>query len=137
MVRGGKCPYQWTLTFFGLPARYRKDLHQEIFTLVYYGQGFTHDDVYNMPVYLRRFYSESLLKENASPELISKSLAEIKAKEEAEQEVEAEAEAEISPEAFEEVETSEATLVEAEVEDEMEATRASAANWLENHVLNK
>ena len=57
--------------------------------------------------------------------------------EEAEQEVEAEAEAEISPEAFEEVETSEATLVEAEVEDEMEATRASVANWLENHVLNK
>ena len=62
-MRGGKCPYQWTSTFFGLPARYRKDLHQEIFTLVYYGQGFSFSDLYTMPVYLRRFYSEALLKE--------------------------------------------------------------------------
>jgi len=57
--------------------------------------------------------------------------------EEAETETEEEAEAEITQEAFEEVETSEATLVEAEVEDEMEATRASVSSWLENHVLNK
>jgi len=71
-------------------------------------------------------------KEKATPDKPSAAT-----EEEAEQEVEAEAEAEISPEAFEEVETSEATLVEAEVEDEMEATRASVANWLENHVLNK
>ena len=38
---------------------------------------------------------------------------------------------------FEEVQTSEAALVETEVEDEMETTRASVANWFENHVLNK
>ena len=63
MVKGGKCPYQWTLTFFGLPSSYRKDLHQEIFTLVYYAKGFTHDDIYTMPIYLRRFYSEALLSE--------------------------------------------------------------------------
>lgn len=50
---------------------------------------------------------------------------------------EEEAEAEIYEEDFKEVETSEATLVETEVEDEMETTRASVANWLENHVLNK
>ena len=30
--------------------------------MVYYGQGFTHDDVYNMPTYLRNFYSQELLK---------------------------------------------------------------------------
>lgn len=48
-----------------------------------------------------------------------------------------EAEAELYEEDFKEVETSEATLVETEVEDEMETTRASVANWLENHVLNK
>ena len=54
-----------------------------------------------------------------------------------ESESEEEAEAEITQEAFEEVGTSEATLVETEVEDEMEATRASVSSWLENHVLNK
>ena len=27
---------------------------------MYYGNGFTHSDVYNMPTYLRRFYSNKL-----------------------------------------------------------------------------
>tara|TARA_R100001377_G_scaffold5236_1_gene3023 strand:+ start:635 stop:2101 length:1467 start_codon:yes stop_codon:yes gene_type:complete len=54
-----------------------------------------------------------------------------------ETETEEEAEAEITQEAFEGVGTSEATLVETEVEDEMESTRASVSSWLENHVLNK
>ena len=41
-------------------------------------------------------------------------------------------------EALEEVETTEATLVEASEEiDEIEATRASVAEWLENNVLRK
>ena len=29
---------------------------------MYYGQGFTHQDVYNMPTYLRNFYVQELLK---------------------------------------------------------------------------
>ena len=60
--------------------------------------------------------------------------------EEAEAEVEAEeAEAEVAAEeALEDVETTEATLVEASEEtDEIEATRASVAEWLENNVLRK
>jgi len=28
---------------------------------MYYGQGFTHSDVYDMPVYLRNFYFQKLL----------------------------------------------------------------------------
>lgn len=48
-----------------------------------------------------------------------------------------EAEAEITPEAFEEVETSEATLVVADEVDEISQTRASVADWFSNHVLNK
>ena len=28
---------------------------------MYYGQGFTHSDVYDMPVYLRNFYYKQLL----------------------------------------------------------------------------
>ena len=58
---------------------------------------------------------------------------EVKAEEEAD--TEAEAEAEINQEAFEEVETSEAALVESDEHDPIEATRASVASWLENHVL--
>ena len=42
-----------------------------------------------------------------------------------------EAEAELYEEDFKKVETSEAALVETEVEDEMETTRASVANWFE------
>ena len=30
--------------------------------MVYYGKSFTHDDVYNMPTYLRRFYLSTLNK---------------------------------------------------------------------------
>jgi len=60
-----------------------------------------------------------------------------KEKEEKDAKAEEEAEAEIYQEDFEEVQTSEAALVETEVEDEMETTRASVANWFENHVLNK
>ena len=37
-------------------------IHENIFQLVYYGQGFTHDDIYCMPTYLRNFYSQQLLK---------------------------------------------------------------------------
>ena len=29
--------------------------------MIYYGQGFTHSDVYDMPVYLRNFYYKQLL----------------------------------------------------------------------------
>ena len=65
-------------------------------------------------------------------ELLPRRLTHLQAKADEE-----EAEAEIYEEDFKEVETSEATLVETEVEDEMETTRASVANWLENHVLNK
>ena len=37
-------------------------MHEDIFALVYYGNGFSHSDVYNMPIYLRRFYLEELLR---------------------------------------------------------------------------
>ena len=46
-------------------------------------------------------------------------------------------EAELSEDAFEDVETSEATLVEAEQTDELETARASVSDWFTNHVLNK
>ena len=44
-------------TFFGLGSNYRPVLHDQIFSLIYFGKGgFTHSDVYDMPVWLRAFY---------------------------------------------------------------------------------
>ena len=51
------------MNFFGLPASSRPAIHEEIFALLYYGNGgFTHNEVYNMPVYLRRFNIKLLEK---------------------------------------------------------------------------
>ena len=47
------------------------------------------------------------------------------------------AQEEVTPETFAKVETTEATLVEAEVPNEVETARASVASWLENNVLTK
>ena len=48
-----------------------------------------------------------------------------------------ESEAEITAEAFEEVETSEATLIEETVQDGLESTRAGISNWLSNNVFSQ
>lgn len=49
--------------FFGLTPEYRLGLHQEIFSVCYAGKGgFTFDAVYNMPVYLRRYYIKMLIE---------------------------------------------------------------------------
>ena len=39
-------------------------IHQEIFTLIYNGKGgFTHDEVYTMPIFLRYFYLKMLIEQ--------------------------------------------------------------------------
>jgi hypothetical protein len=44
-------------TFFGLTQNYKIGVYQELFDLVYYGQGgFTYTDVSNMPIHIRRFF---------------------------------------------------------------------------------
>ena len=49
--------------FFGLGTEYKLGLHEEIFSLCYYGNGgFTWDEVYNLPIYLRRFYIKQVTK---------------------------------------------------------------------------
>ena len=47
--------------FFGLRPKDKPKIHEQIFQLMYYGQGFTHSDVYDMPIYLRNFYYKQLL----------------------------------------------------------------------------
>ena len=61
MIRSGLI-YHLPLTFFGLQPSNKPQIHNEIFELVYYGQGFTHSDVYDMPVYLRNFYTQKLIE---------------------------------------------------------------------------
>jgi hypothetical protein len=55
-------PYQWAWGFFGLPSNYSVILHQQIFELCYYGNGFTQEGVYRLPVHLRNFYYKKLLE---------------------------------------------------------------------------
>ena len=50
------------LGFFGLTPNYRKHLHSHIFDLIYHGNGgFTFSDVYNMPVWARKFYIQKIV----------------------------------------------------------------------------
>tara|TARA_R100000008_G_scaffold20961_1_gene11025 strand:+ start:724 stop:975 length:252 start_codon:yes stop_codon:yes gene_type:complete len=50
------------LGFFGLAPENKAEIHKQIFQILYYSQGgFTHDDVYCMPTYLRRFYYQELI----------------------------------------------------------------------------
>lgn len=49
--------------FFGLTPNYKIGLHEEIFSLCYYGKGgFTWDEVYSLPIHLRRFYIQQVSK---------------------------------------------------------------------------
>jgi hypothetical protein len=54
-------------TFFGLRPKDRVQLHENIFNLIWHGEGrWDWDTIYNMPVFLRRFYTKkvnSLLEE--------------------------------------------------------------------------
>jgi len=55
--------YRSVQTFFGLGLNYRPILHEQVFDLVYYGKGgFNWTDVYNMPVWLRTFYTKKIVE---------------------------------------------------------------------------
>jgi len=48
--------YPLKLAFFGLTPEYKQSVHAAIFMLLYKCPGFTHHDLYTMPVHLRSFY---------------------------------------------------------------------------------
>jgi hypothetical protein len=51
------------LTFFGLTPEYKKILLDEIFLLCYHSNGgYTHDQVYDMPIRYRRYYLQKLVE---------------------------------------------------------------------------
>ena len=48
-------------TFFGLTSEYRVSLFTQIHDLVYHGGGgFIHSEVYNMPVWMRKFHIQKI-----------------------------------------------------------------------------
>ena len=62
--------------FFGLSLEYKLGLHQEIFSICYAGKGgFTFNEIYSMPVHLRRYYlkqlSDVIERENKQAEDVS------------------------------------------------------------------
>ena len=51
--------------FFGLTSNYRQLLYTEIHDLVFHGGGgFIHSEVYNMPVWLRRYHIDRINEYN-------------------------------------------------------------------------
>ena len=48
-------------TFFGLTSNYRQLLYTEIHDLVFHGGGgFKHSEVYDMPIWLRRYHIDRI-----------------------------------------------------------------------------
>ena len=53
------------LTFFGLTPNYRSILFSQIHDLVYHGGGgFIHSEIYNMPIWMRRFHINKISEFN-------------------------------------------------------------------------
>ena len=70
--------FQSASIFSGLPPNYRLTVHQNIFDLIHFGKGFTWDDAYNLPVFIRTFYIKNIEKvikaKNKAQEKASKSV---------------------------------------------------------------
>ena len=48
-------------TFFGFKPKDRVDLHDQIFDMLWIGEGrWTWNDIYHMPLFLRKFYVKKL-----------------------------------------------------------------------------
>ena len=53
------------LTFFGLTPSYRNQVFTQIHDLVYHGGGgFIHSEVYNMPIWMRRYHIQKINEYN-------------------------------------------------------------------------
>ena len=61
MKKRWQCPLE--LGFFGLGSEYRPVLYDQLFDLMYWGKmGWTWTELYNLPVWARRYYYLKLAK---------------------------------------------------------------------------
>jgi len=52
-------------TFFGLTLNYRNQIFTQIHDLVYHGGGgFIHSEIYNMPIWMRRYHIQKINEYN-------------------------------------------------------------------------
>lgn len=57
-----KIPFNFGKDFFGMDGSYKIKLHKEIFAILYSSNGgFSHQDVYNLPINLRMVYIKELM----------------------------------------------------------------------------
>jgi hypothetical protein len=57
-----KIPFRFDRNFFGMDGSYKIGLHKEIFAILYSSNGgFSHNDIYNMPINLRKMYTSELI----------------------------------------------------------------------------
>jgi hypothetical protein len=55
--------FQLAPTFFGFKPKDRPYLHENIFNMLWHGEGrWTWDEIYQMPIFLRRFYAKQINK---------------------------------------------------------------------------
>jgi hypothetical protein len=55
--------FQLVPTFFGFKPTDRPALHENIFNMLWHGEGrWTWDEIYQMPIFLRRFYVKQVNK---------------------------------------------------------------------------
>ena len=60
-------------TFFIQNPKYKKHIHEEIFQLVWVGEGrWDWNTVYNWPVWLRKFYVDQLTKTFSNKKAVNK-----------------------------------------------------------------
>jgi hypothetical protein len=72
-MKSKKMSFPYQHSFFGLGLNYKPILHEEIFNLIYHSHGgFNWSDVYEMPIWLRKYYIKKLIEtreiENTPPE---------------------------------------------------------------------
>tara|TARA_B100000287_G_scaffold397623_1_gene414393 strand:+ start:44 stop:289 length:246 start_codon:yes stop_codon:yes gene_type:complete len=61
--KGGKLWCQSPFSFFGLTPEYKSQIHEQIFQIGFNSKGLlSFSELYNMPIYLRKFYMQRLIK---------------------------------------------------------------------------
>jgi hypothetical protein len=56
-----KVGFQSDLIFSGFNDKYRLELHESIFNIVWFGEGrWSWQDIYEMPIFLRRFWIKKM-----------------------------------------------------------------------------
>jgi hypothetical protein len=61
MEAPSKVGFQSDLIFSGFNSKYRLELHESIFNMVWFGEGrWSWQDIYEMPIFLRRFWIKKI-----------------------------------------------------------------------------